>query len=107
MARLHQRVLVDVGGIDLHPPPERLDAELLGQDHGERVGLFARRAAGAPDSDGAVGSAAGQHVRDDLRLHVSPHFRIPKEARDVDENRVEQQAELLGMRREVGLIRLV
>ena len=107
VARLHQRVLVDVRGVDLHPPAERLDPEMLGQDHGERVGLLARRAAGAPDSDGAVGPAAGQDAREDLRRQVSPRLRITKEARDVDENGVEEQAELLGVRREVGLIRVV
>ena len=107
VARLDQRVLVDVGGIDLHPSTERLDAELLGQDHGEGVRLLPGGAAGAPDPDGAVRAPTGEDARDDLRRQELPGLGIPEEARDVDEDGVEQELELLGMRLEIAPVLLV
>src|SRR5262249_40897834 len=65
------------------------------------------RTAGAPDPDGAVGSATCEDARDDLLDQEIPRLFVAEEAGDVDENGVEQKTELLGMRLEVGLIVVV
>ena len=99
-AGLGQRVLVDVGRVDLHALAERLLAERLGEQHRERVGLLAGGAAGAPDADRLVagfpraGSAA-------TRPQVVPRRLVAEERRDVDEERVEELRELLGMDLEI------
>src|SRR5262249_2800463 len=95
------------GGVDLHASAERLDTQVLGQDHGQRVRFLAGGAAGAPDADGAVRPAAGEYARNDLRRQVVPRLRVSKEAGDVDEDRVEEEAELLRMGLEVALIAVV
>ena len=43
-----KRVVVEVGGIDLDPLRVGLGPECLGEEHGDRVRLFSRRAAGRP-----------------------------------------------------------
>ena len=51
VARGVERLLVDVRRVDLHAVQERRLAERLGEHHRDRVGLLARRAAGAPHAD--------------------------------------------------------
>ena len=52
--------------VDLDPLPERVGPQCLGQQHGQRVGLLAGRAARAPDPDRVVGTALGEQPRNDL-----------------------------------------
>src|SRR5262249_12512599 len=92
--RLIQCVLVHVRGVDLHSRPKALDAELLGQQDRERVGLLAGRGAGAPHADQTIGRRALDDLRDDLLAEVLPGGEIAVEARDVDQDRVEQESEL-------------
>ena len=101
LARRTERVLVDVGRVDLHALAVLLRAEELREQHGDGHGLLARGAAGAPHPHGLVGRLGGQDLRQDLRLQVGPHGRIAEELRDVDEQRVEQQLELVRVDLEV------
>jgi hypothetical protein len=66
VARLHERVVVDVRCVDLHAPAELLDAELLGEDDREGVGLLAGRATGGPRANRRVGPAARDDPRHDV-----------------------------------------
>ncbi|CAG7000123.1 hypothetical protein PICSAR164_02743 [Mycobacterium avium subsp. paratuberculosis] len=95
-ARLGQRVLVDVGGIDLHPLPERVEAQRLGQQHRQRVGLLARGAPRTPHPDRIVGPAFGQQSRNDFGGDELPGVRVAEERGDVDQDGVEQRGELVG-----------
>src|SRR5206468_622411 len=53
-AREVDRVVVDVSGKDAHGVARQLVAERLGDEHGQRVRLFARRTARAPDAQLAI-----------------------------------------------------
>ena len=92
-----ERLVVDVGGVDLDPLPEPLRAEHLGERHRETVGLLAGRAARAPHPDRVVGPAFGEHRGNDLLTEVEPCLGVAEEAGDVDQDRVEQRAELVGV----------
>ncbi len=92
-----ERPLVDVGGVDLDPVAERPDADRLGQDHRQRVRLLARGAAGAPEPDRPVGGLARDQAGDDLLGHRLPRPRVAEEGRHVDQDRVEEVRELVGV----------
>ena len=96
-----QRVLVDVGGVDLHPLAERVDPHRLREDYRQGVGLFARGAAGAPDPDRLPRLLPRQDPRDDLAAQRLPGRGVAEERSHVDQDRVEQQPELLGVHLQV------
>src|SRR2546425_11649855 len=54
LARAGQRVVVDVGGVDLGGWPIFRCAECFAEEHGDAVGLFARGDARAPYPDRLV-----------------------------------------------------
>src|SRR5439155_9616774 len=62
--------------------------------HRERVRLLAGGAACRPDADAAVLPPLGD-ARDDLVRQVVPRLLVAEEARDVDQDRVEQRGELV------------
>jgi hypothetical protein len=97
-ARLVERPIVDVGRVDLDALTKRFGAQRLGQQHRQRVGLLARRAACRPDADRTF---ARDQRRHDVVLQVFPGRPVAKERGDVDQHRVEQLTELLGMNLEV------
>ena len=57
-----QRLLVHVGAVDLDQILAGPIAEMLGQEHGDRVGLLARRTPRAPDPNGPGVSSALQEL---------------------------------------------
>lgn len=97
-ARLVQCKVVDVGGVDLHPLPERLEAERFGQQNGERVRLLPGGAACAPHPDRVLGPALGEDRRDHLVLDRLPGFGVTEECRHIDQDRVEERREFVGTR---------
>src|SRR5439155_9900716 len=98
---LRDRVLVDVGGVDLDALVERVCAEHFRQRHREAVRLLAAGTPGAPDTDGLRVGLGGQQLREDLGAKVFPRGGVAKEARDVDQDGVEEVGELPGMGLEV------
>lgn len=90
-----QRFLVDIGGVDLDALSEGVGTHCLGQQHGQRVGLLARRTARAPHPDGIVGSALGQEPRNDVAADEVPRFGVAEKGCDVDQDRIEQGSELV------------
>lgn len=102
MARRRERRLVDVGGVDLDAVPEG-SAQPFVQQHRDRVRLLARRTAGAPHPDGPVPDPL-QQLREQLLGEHLPGIGVPEEARDVDQDRVEEGGELLGLQRQHVLV---
>src|SRR5262249_37778205 len=97
-------IVVDVGGVDLDSPQECLLPELLRPQHGERKGLFARRAARAPNANRIVVALGVQDRRNDVLIECVPRFRIAEERGDVDQDGVEQLSELVRVYLEVILV---
>src|SRR5215211_6255162 len=73
MPRVTQRVVVDVGGVDLDAVAEALVTERLGEDDRDGVRLGARRAARRPDADLSVWAELVDEPRHDLGGDVFPH----------------------------------
>ena len=92
---LSQRILVDVGGIDLDPLPILGGAEGLGQQHRQAVGLLPGRTTCTPHPDRVIWWSAGQEFGNDVGLEVLPGVGIAEEGGDVDQNGVEQGGELV------------
>ncbi len=59
LARLAERILIHVRGVDLDALPELAHPQCLDQHHGDGIRLLAAGAAGAPDADG-FGRALGR-----------------------------------------------
>ncbi len=70
-----QGLLVHVGGVDLDLFAELVEAQDLGHDHGDGVGLLARGAAGTPDADRLVGLPGRDESGHDLGLEDTPRRR--------------------------------
>ena len=102
MARGGERVLVDVGAVDLDLEFLRPLPEVLREQNRQRVRLLARRAAGTPDADGPRLAGFSHDPRDDLAIEHRPRLRIAEESGDVDEDRVEEGDVLFGMLLEVA-----
>ncbi len=94
-ARLGQGALVEVGGVDLHPADELVQAHGLHQHDGQGVGLLASRAARAPDPERAAGALGGQQLGQDLLAQRLPGQRVAEEPCHVDEQAVEKLGELV------------
>jgi hypothetical protein len=93
-----QRVLVHVGGVDLHPVAHRLVAQRFGQHHGDGEGLLAGGAARRPDADRlAAAAGAVEQPRQRVDLQCLPRRRVAEEAGDVDEDGVEEVVVFLGV----------
>jgi hypothetical protein len=95
--RLVQRLLVDVGGVDLDSVAERGVPEHAGEHHGDGVRLLPRGRASAPDAQRRVVRAGVDEARQYLGGEVLPRLGVAEEARDVDEQRVEQLDEFLAV----------
>src|SRR5215471_2086241 len=105
--RLRESLAVDVGSVDLDPVPIGLIAQRVGEQHRHRIGFLAGSATDAAHAD----RLACPLRADDLRNHALrqgfPGGGIAEEAGDVDEDRVEQRREFLGMDFEVVQISAV
>ena len=93
-ARLGERLVVHVGGVDLHAIAKGVDPDRFGQHDGGTVGFLSRRAPRAPDADG--GAVFRQVLEHDCSQRL-PHLGIAEERRHVDQDRVEQRGELVGV----------
>ena len=102
-----KRVVVDIRGVNLDARAEGVDAHDFGDDDRQRVGLFAGGAAGAPDANRYAGSLVLEYPGDDVIPDVVPDRRIAEEARDVDQDRIEEGGVFVGVDLEVvGVIRV-
>ena len=91
---LIERIIVDVGGEHLDPVAKLVLAEGLGEQHRDRVCLLAGRAAGRPGADRLLGALAVEQRRNQVLGDVAPHGWVAEEPRHVDQDRVEELAEL-------------
>ena len=98
-ARLVDGVLVQIGGVDLEG--NRIGGlgqlERFGEDHGERVGLFARRAARHPRPHHAAGGTGGDQRRQGEFRQLLPGRRVPEKSGHADQQFLEQDVQLLGV----------
>ncbi len=97
LPRLGQRLLVDVGGVDLELLAGSLQAQGLGEEHRQRVGLLAAARAGAPDADHLARFFIFHDLGDDLLGQIVPGRPVAKERGDVDQDGVEEVGELVGV----------
>src|SRR6266576_389932 len=101
LARPGQRVVVDVGGINLGSLPVLHDAKRFAEQHGDAVGLFAGGDACAPDADRLERCLARNDPGEDFLLQVFPRLGISKVTGHVDEDGVEEGGEFVGVRLQV------
>lgn len=107
-ASLAQRLLVDVRGVDLDAIQAFVETECLREHDRKRVRLLTAGTTGTPHPDLVLGGNVGDHLRHDLALEQGPCLRVPEDRSDVDQNGVEQGAELVGVRlQEVLVVRVV
>ncbi len=93
---------IHVRGVDLHALAESFVSKSLSERKGQRVGLFAGGTACAPDAHRRFRLL--KDARNDLLRQEVPGLGIPVEARDVDEDCVEQETIFFGMHLQVILI---
>src|SRR6266566_1727580 len=101
LARPGQCIVVNVGGIDLRSLPVLRDAKRFAEQHGDAVGLFARRDARTPDADRLGWCLARNDPGQDFLLQVFPRLGISKVAGHIDEDGVEEGGEFVGVRLQV------
>ena len=87
--------------VDLHALAERVDRRGVREDHARRVGLLSRRAAGAPHPEWLVLRLALDELRHDFLREEVPNGRVTEERRHVDQDRVEEERELLRVQLEM------
>src|SRR5438874_1620391 len=85
-----QRLVVDVGGVELHPVAERGVPHRLRKEDHDGEGLLSARAPRHPHAYRVVRTSFGQDVRDDGASYFVPSLTVTEEARDVDEDGVEE-----------------
>ena len=107
LSRMGQRIFVDVGRVDLGALSVFGGAQHLAEEHGDAVRLLARGDPGTPDTDGLIGRFALDDPGKNLGSHIVPGGGIPKIAGDIDQDRVEQGAEFVGMGLQILEIRTV
>ena len=92
-------VFVEVGREDLERVASgRLELlQRLFEDDGQGIGFLPSRAGGHPDPQRLVGRAVFQQGRDDPGPQRFPPHRVAEEARDPDQEFLEQQLRLLGI----------
>jgi hypothetical protein len=98
---LVEALFVDVGRVDLHLAAERLGTQDVREQDGQRVGLFAGCAPGAPHAHRRVGVSIGQDRRQHVGAQMVPRVRVPEEVGHIDQDRVEEGGELLRVNLEV------
>ncbi len=103
-ACLREGVLVDVGSVDLHALRIAGRAQDLREQDGERVGLLAGCAAGAPDAEHRAPVAGGEAILDEPS-HDVPRGRVSEERGHVDQDGVEELRKLVGSDLEVVDVR--
>jgi hypothetical protein len=101
LTRRRERLLVDVSRVDLHAFTKRLRLQQFGEQDRHRVRFLARCAAGAPDTDGVVRRFGINNGREDRRAEQLEDMRVAEKRGDVDEDDVEELAELVRMDLEV------
>ena len=78
------RVLVDVGGKDLQLDIPLRRRDLLEEEHGDGIGLFARAAAGNPDPQRAAWRLLAHEIGNDFLRQQIKGLRVAEKAGDVD-----------------------
>lgn len=86
-----QRLFVHVGGVDADVEIGRRVAEVLGDQHRDRIRLFARRAPGGPDAKAPRLAGFGDERRYHVLREGFPGVGVAEEPRDVDEDRVDRR----------------
>ena len=101
-ARRRERVLVDVGAVDLDVVVVLRPAQTFGDQHREGVRLLARRAARAPQAQAVRrGRLLDQHGEDAF-ANEPPGLRVAEEAGDVDQDDVQELGVLVPVAVEVA-----
>jgi hypothetical protein len=65
VARRHERFLIDVGGVNLHPRLELFDPERFSQEYRQGVRFLSRRTSGAPGTKRAADGLGLHQLRQD------------------------------------------
>ena len=91
IARIGDRLLVDIGRENLHARRMLQPVAMFAEQHRDRVGFLARRAAGHPDADFVVLFLAREKLRD-VRLERREGVAVAEEMRHADEQILEQRA---------------
>ena len=100
------RIVIDIGCIDLDPEllPGRI--HLLPEEHGERIRLLTGSAAGDPDTEGVVLGFIRKQGGEDFPVECFEGFPVPEETGHVDEQLLEEDMDLGGIFLEVPGIRV-
>src|ERR1700686_614249 len=107
LARMGQRILIDVGRVNLRPLAVLGGSEHLGEQHRNAVRFLAGRDPSTPHPDRLVRGFAIDDLGQDLRSQIVPGFGIAKVTGDVDQDGVEEGAEFVGIRLQVVEVRPV
>jgi hypothetical protein len=91
LARRHQRIVVDVGGVDLHVDISRPGTEGVGDHDGRGVRLLAGRAARRPDAHAPGRRAEVDKGRQGVHAQRFPRLRVAEEPGDIDQDAVEER----------------
>ena len=95
------REVADVRPEDLDRDAARPVSEVLEEEDGDRIDLFARRAAGDPRAERSFARLLRENGRENGALERLERLRIPEEPGHVDEHVLVKGADLLGMRTQV------
>ena len=85
VASARHRVRVDVAGEDLQFDVALRGVDLLAKKHGEGIGFFAGTATGDPDSQRSIQRVIAHKVGNNALGQKIENGRVPKEARDIDQ----------------------
>ena len=89
-----QGVVIDVRRENVNVENFVLLLGVAQDQHRQRVGFFARRAAGRPDADRSFGTMRGDQRDDDRFLEGLPGLGLAEKAGDADQHVLEQRADL-------------
>ena len=84
-------VFIDVGGEHLQAGRRRKLVGVLREQHRDRIGLLARRAAGHPDADLVAGGLAFEHGRYRDSLERLERLTVAEEVRNADQHVLQQR----------------
>ena len=87
-------VRVDIGGEYLELDVSPRGGDLFTEKHGKRISLFARAAAGYPDTQRLIGRIVADQFWNDLLREKIEDLLIAKEAGDIDEEIFDEAIQL-------------
>ena len=97
MSSFVQCFFVEIGSVDLDSSRVLFESERFGQQHRETVRLLASSAGRAPHADRRASGFRCQDTGNRLAGNEVPGFRVAKEGRHVDQDRIEERRELVGI----------